>query len=353
MALTPRPPAPDTNDPGTFDVRSDAILAWLATNVAEMDAFQAALTSIAAGTAFSIPYTFSTTTTDSDPGAGYLWLDNATQNAATTIRADLIGADGSTWTSVLDTFDDSTSAVTGQIMLVKLGDATKWLAFNVAALASPSGYKNITVANIASSAASPFADGDSLALKFTRTGDKGATGAAGVNGANGAAGVNGANGAQLILGTPIATTSGTAINYTGIPSGTKQINIHFVDVSLTVGSDMMIQIGDSGGIESSNYTSTVFKLNPVSGVRTGSHNSGFITENMTGPTGLVHGTISLYLENASSFTWTAGGILLSMSNSGVVVAGSKSLSAELDRIRITTPEGTSTFDSGQVNISYM
>lgn len=341
--LTAPPTAPDTNDPTTFDARADAHIAWQATNVTEMNAFQAALTSIAAGTAFAIPYTFSTTTTDSDPGAGILRLDNATQNTSTTIRADLVGSDGSTWTSVIDTFDDSTSTIKGQILLVKLADATKWLAFNVTALASPSGYKNITVANIASSAASPFADGDSLALKFTRTGDKGETGAAGANGTNGA---------QLTLGTPVNTTSGTAINYTGIPSGTKQININFVNVSLNSGSDIMIQIGDSGGIESSEYTSTVFKFTGSS-VQTGSHTSGFITENMTGATGLVHGTISLYLENASSFTWTAGGILLSMSNSGVVVAGSKSLSAELNCVRITTPGGTSTFDSGQVNISYM
>lgn len=181
MALTAPPTAPDTNDPTTFDARADAHIAWQATNVTEMNAFQAALTSIAAGTAFSIPYTFSTTTTDSDPGAGFLRLDNATQNTATTIRADLVGADTSTWTGVLDTFDDSTSTVKGQILLVKLADATKWLAFNVTALASPTGYKNITVANVASSTASPFVNGDSIALQFTRTGDIGPAGSAGLD----------------------------------------------------------------------------------------------------------------------------------------------------------------------------
>ena len=179
--LTAPPTAPDTNDPTTFDARADAHIAWQATNVTEMNAFQAALTSIAAGTAFAIPYTFSTTTTDSDPGAGILRLDNATQNTATTIRADLLGSDGSTWTDVLATFDDSTSTIKGQITLVKLGDATKWLAFNVTALASPSGYKNISVANVASSAASPFADTDAIALQFTRTGDKGEIGSSGTS----------------------------------------------------------------------------------------------------------------------------------------------------------------------------
>ncbi|WP_114968550.1 hypothetical protein [Rhodoferax ferrireducens] len=178
MALTPPPTAPTTADPTTFAARADARIAWESVNVAELEAFQAALTSIAAGTAFAIPYTFSTTTTDADPGAGYLRLDNATQNLATTIRADLAGADGSTWTDVLNLIDDSTSAIKGFVMLQKLGDATKWLLFSVSALALPSGYKNIMVAVVASSAASPFANGDSLIFKFTRNGDKGDAGAA-------------------------------------------------------------------------------------------------------------------------------------------------------------------------------
>lgn len=180
MALTPPTTAPlRTMNQTDFDAAVAARIAWDSTNVTELTAFQAALTSIAAGTAFAIPYTFSTTTTDSDPGAGFLRLSSATQNASTVIRADLAGADGSTWTSVIDTFDDSTSTIKGQILLVKLGDATKWLAFNVTALASPSGYKNLTVANVASSTASPFANNDSLVMKFTRNGDKGDTGPTG------------------------------------------------------------------------------------------------------------------------------------------------------------------------------
>lgn len=206
--LTSPPTAPNPNDPKTFEANADAHLSWLALNVSEMNAFQAALTAIAAGTAFAIPYTFSTTTTDSDPGPGFLQLDNATQNAATTIRADLLGSDGSTWTNVIDTFDDSTSTVKGQIMLVKLGDATKWLAFNVTALASPAGYKNIAVTNVASSSANPFIDADVIVLKFTRVGDKGDVGANGTNGTNGTNGLGVP--AQVIVASTATTLTSTA-----------------------------------------------------------------------------------------------------------------------------------------------
>lgn len=216
--ITTLPPAPSRTDPDTFSSKSDALLGALNgfvtetnTVATEVNALAAAMGSLASGAATSIPYTFSTTTTDADPGAGILRLDNATQNAATTIRADLVGSDGSTWTDLLATFDDSTSTIKGFIMLQKASDGTKWLLFSVSALASPSGYKNITVANVASSAASPFADADALLLKFQRNGDKGDTGA---TGATGAAGANGANGTGALITNIVTATTATTLTST-------------------------------------------------------------------------------------------------------------------------------------------
>lgn len=134
------------------------------------------LNSIAAGGAYSIPYTFSALTAVADPGPGFIRLTSATQSASTVILADQIGADGAVWTAVLDTFDDSSSIVKGHILLQKLGDATRWLLFSVTSIGSPPGYKSINVVNVASSAANPFTDGDFLVLKFSRTGDKGDAG---------------------------------------------------------------------------------------------------------------------------------------------------------------------------------
>lgn len=126
------------------------------------------------GGPITLEYTFSTTTADADPGDGFLRLNNATQNLATVIRADLKDAAGVTVTDVLALFDDSSSGVKGFIRLVKKDDRTKWLVFTVASLASPAGYRNITVAVVASSAASPFANNDVILLEFGRTGDAGA-----------------------------------------------------------------------------------------------------------------------------------------------------------------------------------
>jgi hypothetical protein len=137
------------------------------------------------GGAIAIQYTFSTTTADADPGNGTLRLSNATQNAATTIRADLLDSGASDWTTVLDTLDASSSTVKGQVRLAKFSDQTKWLLFNLTARAAPAGYRNFTVANIGSSSASPFADGDAIIFTFTRTGDQGSATGLGDPGGNG------------------------------------------------------------------------------------------------------------------------------------------------------------------------
>ena len=68
----------------------------------------------APGGGITIQYTFSTTTTDADPGNGNLRLSNATQNAATTIRTDLLDSGGMDWTSVLDTLDAARRAWPGR-----------------------------------------------------------------------------------------------------------------------------------------------------------------------------------------------------------------------------------------------
>lgn len=226
MTITSLPTPPSTSAPSTFATLADAFIAALPTFVSEANTqaaanntLAAAISSMVAGGAMTIPYTFSTTTADSDPGNGILRLDNATQNTATTIRADLLGSDASTYTSVIDTFDDSTSTIKGFIALEKVSDTTKFLIFSVSALASPAGYKNITVANVASSAASPFTNGDALVLKFTRNGDKGDTG---TTGTTGAAGSNGKV-AQIVLSeTSAVATGSTAMPYDDtIPQNTE------------------------------------------------------------------------------------------------------------------------------------
>lgn len=206
-------PAPTRDDPATFSARGDTLMTELVAFPDEMNAAIAAINSIGAlGGVLAIAYTFSTTTTDLDPTDGYLRLNNATQNASTVIRVDLLDTQGSDWSTVIDAFDESSSTIKGQIKLVDLNDGTKFLTFNVTAVGAESGYRNITVVNTGGSAASPFASGASVMLVFARTGDKGETGA---TGATGAAGTNGTNG----VGMPaLVTPSSVSVSLTSTPT---------------------------------------------------------------------------------------------------------------------------------------
>lgn len=135
------------------------------------------------GGAVSIHYVFSTTTTDADPGNGFLRLDNATQESATTIFADLVDSLGTNVTDILDAFNlfGGINSV-GLVRLSNVVDPTKWIVWIAQVVLSPSGYRQIVVIPVDASGSNPFVNADVLALTFTPTGE---TGAAGNNGLNG------------------------------------------------------------------------------------------------------------------------------------------------------------------------
>jgi hypothetical protein len=159
------------------------------------------------------------------------------------------------------------------------------------------------------------------------------------------------------LGTPVATTSGTSVDITGIPAGVRQITVMLDGVSITSTTDpLCLQIGDAGGIETSGYDGMVSGIESglaVSSIRrTG---SAPITNYSYAASATAFGSIIFTLLDAATFTWVwQGGIARDDTTEDInyFCAGRKSLSAELDRIRLTTVTGTDTFDAGTINIQY-
>ena len=156
------------------------------------------------------------------------------------------------------------------------------------------------------------------------------------------------------LGTPVASTSGTAINFTGIPAGVKQIVFTFKAVSTNGSNNYLIQIGDSGGIESSNYESLCFRLLDATYPARVESGVGFVLS-LDQSNCELFGSVTLTLQDASSFSWVAFGAVSTRLGSVTqhIASGGKSLSAVLDRIRLTTVGGTDAFDGGSVNIAYI
>jgi hypothetical protein len=154
------------------------------------------------------------------------------------------------------------------------------------------------------------------------------------------------------LGTPVNTTSGTSIDFTGIPSGVKLVYVSFFDVSGSAAANYIVQLGDSGGIETTGYLScsTYFS----GGTATASaYTNAFGILLTANSAATLHGLMIFSLENSSTNRWVLSGTLNQSDQTvNVVTSGSKPLSAVLDRIRITTVAGTATFTAGQINIAY-
>ena len=151
---------------------------------------------------------------------------------------------------------------------------------------------------------------------------------------------------QLVSGTAVASTSGTSIDFTGIPSWVKRITVMFNNVSTSGTSNIQIQIG-AGSVDTSGYTCT-YGVGNGSGVAT----TGFVVTWTTAASYLRTGTAVINL--ISSNAWVETSMLGDYSNAVVASfsQGYKSLSGTLDRVRITTVNGTDTFDLGSINILY-
>jgi len=157
----------------------------------------------------------------------------------------------------------------------------------------------------------------------------------------------------ITSGTAVASTSGTSINFTDIPSWVKRITVMFSGVSTNGTSILLVQLGDSGGVENTGYVSQVGAVfNTNNTTRGSSFTTGFGLYGQTSDaTYAFTGVLSIF--NITGTTFLASGSSLESTNaSASTLSGSKTLSATLDRVRITTVNGTDTFDAGTINILY-
>ena len=154
--------------------------------------------------------------------------------------------------------------------------------------------------------------------------------------------------APIVSGTAVASTSGTSIDFTGIPSWVKRITIMFDGVSLSGTDSFLIQIGDSGGLETTGYNGGGARF-AASTFQSATFTTGFSFNNITAAC-LYSGNVEI--TNVTGNTWSASGTLGgSATEFTCILGGSKTLSAQLDRVSITRT-GTNTFDAGTINILY-
>jgi hypothetical protein len=148
-------------------------------------------------------------------------------------------------------------------------------------------------------------------------------------------------------GTAIASTSGTSIDFTSLPTGIKRITVMFSGVSTNGTSLMQIQIG-SGSVTTSGYLGTAGIYPTQSGV---AFTSGFGLDQTGAAASVRHSLYTICLLGSNAYV---GSGVFTYSNAAVVgqSSGSVTLGGALDRVRITTVNGTDTFDAGTINILF-
>lgn len=153
---------------------------------------------------------------------------------------------------------------------------------------------------------------------------------------------------DILLATQQATTSGTQFDFTGLPTGLNEIVVSFDGVSLSGTDHLLVQLGTSGGVDATGYVSTSALVFAGAAIQSANSTTGFVlfigdaARSFSG---------QLIIRRMSGNKWTQSHTNVHSATSVITGAGIKTLSGEIDRIRILAT-GANTFDAGSVNISY-
>jgi hypothetical protein len=153
----------------------------------------------------------------------------------------------------------------------------------------------------------------------------------------------------LTSGTAQASTSGTSIDFTSIPSWVKRITIMFDSVSTNAATvpSILFQLGTSSGIVSAGYVS----VGATNGGSNTSSTSGFVLRGAGAANVSFSGAITIMLLGSN--VWVQNNIFIDITNTqNYEGAGKIDLGGTLDRVRITSSNGTDAFDAGTINILY-
>lgn len=152
--------------------------------------------------------------------------------------------------------------------------------------------------------------------------------------------------ATIQTGDLLDTTTGTSVNTSDLgASSPKRVTLSFDQVSLDGTDNLLIQLGDSGGIESTGYTSAG-----------GSYSSGGSTI-VSSTSGFIIGigvaarvfTGTAILTNVTGNVWTLSYSGMTATTITANGGGTKTLSGTLTQITVA-PTGADNFDGGQIRV---
>ena len=158
------------------------------------------------------------------------------------------------------------------------------------------------------------------------------------------------NWAPVIINSYQKTTASgkQSILFKDIPAYVNRITIMLSHVKINSAAVPVAQIGANTTIQTTNYFSVSTYIGPNSG--NGSFGNGWYVTPNSGVNTVRHG--NYYITHIGGNEWTCTGSFAANDNYISFCGGSVKLSGVLDRVSLSTSDGTSIFTDGSVNILY-
>lgn len=159
-------------------------------------------------------------------------------------------------------------------------------------------------------------------------------------------------GTGVLTSDTVKTATGTSVDFTGIPSWVKRVTVMLSGVSTSGASNLQVQLGTGSTVyTTSGYLGSCGGGGNGSTIVAANFTAGFGLTTASGATALMNG--SLTISNINGNTWVAFGVTGRSDVTNIyMLGGSVPLAAVLTAVRITTVNGTDTFDAGSINILY-
>jgi len=150
------------------------------------------------------------------------------------------------------------------------------------------------------------------------------------------------------LGAKVLTTSGTTIEADGIPVGTKKVDVLFRTVSTNGTGEWEVQLGTSGGFQTTGYTSTSSNGDNADESTT----SLKLTYGVSAVT-TRSGILSLRLQEDSTNAWVSTALLNKSTGASLLCyhAGCVALSGDLFKIKVFNT-AVNTWDNGSISLLF-
>lgn len=157
---------------------------------------------------------------------------------------------------------------------------------------------------------------------------------------------------KMVTSAVQATTSGTLVDFTGIPSWARRLTLMMKGVSTNGSADFLVRLGTGAGFTATGYSSYYsYLVNDTNAATAGSTVGLGISSGS--PVASFNGIVSIVLMDASTNSWVSshcGG-----DSGGTSVkqgGGSVSLPGVLTSLRFMTANGTDTFDGGSISLMW-